>query len=367
MPFDAGEDLELLAELGDPHRPRDRRALGPGRQAAAVPALEGRRQRGPHGLVEAEALGEGVGDLARRAEVQLGRLAAAGEDRRAPSASRPDARLARPGAADHHPQDVDRVGAVGPQRPRPAARSRRRTPRPSRRRGRCSRGSAAPTSTTWSPAPPRRRRRRRRGAGRAPWPAAASPGGWPKAWSWATASSAAISTWVTSPRTAATVDGEFSRCGGPPRSAHRLGHDQNTITTQSDPKIEAVQRLYAAYGRGDIDAVLAELADDVDWAAEAASTSVPWYGSYRGKAEVPRFFKEIGSNVDVTEFTPLSLHVERDRRDRHHPLDLHRARHRQDARRCTCSTGGASPTARSCSSAAPRTPSSRRRPSPEQG
>jgi uncharacterized protein len=75
----------------------------------------------------------------------------------------------------------------------------------------------------------------------------------------------------------------------------------------SDPKIEAVQRLYEAYGRGDVDAVLAELADDVDWAAEAASTSVPWYGPFRGKEDVPRFFKEIGSNVEITEFTPLSF------------------------------------------------------------
>lgn len=75
----------------------------------------------------------------------------------------------------------------------------------------------------------------------------------------------------------------------------------------ADPKIEAVQRLYEAYGRGDVDAVLAELADDVDWAAEAASTSVPWYGNYRNKDEVPRFFKEIGSSVDVTEFVPVSF------------------------------------------------------------
>jgi uncharacterized protein len=75
----------------------------------------------------------------------------------------------------------------------------------------------------------------------------------------------------------------------------------------SDPKIDVVQRLYEAYGRGDIDAVLAQLADDIDWAAEAASTSVPWYGTYRGKAEVSRFFKEIGTNVEVTEFTPLSF------------------------------------------------------------
>lgn len=75
----------------------------------------------------------------------------------------------------------------------------------------------------------------------------------------------------------------------------------------SDQKVEAVQRLYEAYGRGDTEAVLAEVADDVEWAAEAASTSVPWYGTFRGKAEVPRFFEEIGSNVEVTEFTPLSF------------------------------------------------------------
>jgi ketosteroid isomerase-like protein len=75
----------------------------------------------------------------------------------------------------------------------------------------------------------------------------------------------------------------------------------------SDPKIEAVQRLYEAYGRGDVDAVLAEVADDVDWGAEAASDSVPWYGSHRGKGDVARFFSEIASNVDVTEFTPLSF------------------------------------------------------------
>ena len=76
-----------------------------------------------------------------------------------------------------------------------------------------------------------------------------------------------------------------------------------TTHLSADPKIEAVRRLYDAYGRGDVDAVVAELADDVDWAAEAASTSVPWYGSYRGRSEVPRFFKEIATNVDITEFS----------------------------------------------------------------
>lgn len=75
----------------------------------------------------------------------------------------------------------------------------------------------------------------------------------------------------------------------------------------SDPKTEAVQRVYEAYGRGDVEAVLAEVADDVDWAAEAASTSVPWYGNHRGKSEVSRFFEEIGSSIAISEFTPLSF------------------------------------------------------------
>jgi ketosteroid isomerase-like protein len=79
------------------------------------------------------------------------------------------------------------------------------------------------------------------------------------------------------------------------------------VSSASDPKIAAVQRLYEAYGRGDVDAVLAEVSDDVEWAAEAASTSAPWYGIHKGKDDVARFFGEIGSNVDVTEFEPLSF------------------------------------------------------------
>jgi ketosteroid isomerase-like protein len=81
----------------------------------------------------------------------------------------------------------------------------------------------------------------------------------------------------------------------------------NTTHNTSDPKIAAVQRLYAAYGRGDIEAATADLAEDVDWAAEAAGTGVPWWGPYHGKADVPRFFKEIGSNVDVKEFDVVSI------------------------------------------------------------
>lgn len=82
---------------------------------------------------------------------------------------------------------------------------------------------------------------------------------------------------------------------------------QTNPPTPADAKVDAVRRLYAAFGRGDLDGVLAELADDVDWAAEAAGDAVPWWGPHRGKHSVPAFFAAIGDHVDITEFAPLSF------------------------------------------------------------
>ena len=74
----------------------------------------------------------------------------------------------------------------------------------------------------------------------------------------------------------------------------------------SDPKIEAVQRMYEAFGKGDVDTIIEMLADDVDWAIEPDQTIAPWYGR-RTKAQVPAFFQAIYENQDVTEFTPLAF------------------------------------------------------------
>ena len=90
-----------------------------------------------------------------------------------------------------------------------------------------------------------------------------------------------------------------------PDAAHPCGMTNTRIT--SDPKIESVERLYAAYGRGDVAAVLAELAEDVDWAAESSGTTVPWWGPYRGAANVPGFFAAIADNVDISEFDVVSV------------------------------------------------------------
>jgi ketosteroid isomerase-like protein len=84
-------------------------------------------------------------------------------------------------------------------------------------------------------------------------------------------------------------------------------HTTPKPTTITDPKVDVLNAIYAAFGRGDVDAILAPLADDVDWAAAPGSTAAPWYGEYHGKRDVPRFFQALGTTVDVIEFTPMSF------------------------------------------------------------
>jgi ketosteroid isomerase-like protein len=74
-----------------------------------------------------------------------------------------------------------------------------------------------------------------------------------------------------------------------------------------DENIEIIRRVYDAFGRDDIDAVMAVVADDVDWATEAASTVAPWWGVRHGKREVAQFFEDYGSAMAVEEFSPIAF------------------------------------------------------------
>lgn len=75
----------------------------------------------------------------------------------------------------------------------------------------------------------------------------------------------------------------------------------------TDDNIKTVQGMYEAFGRGDVEAILAGLAEDVDWAAEAAGTAAPWWGPRHGHGEVVDFFQAFGSTMEVEEFTPRSF------------------------------------------------------------
>ncbi|HRH87651.1 MAG TPA: nuclear transport factor 2 family protein [Rubrivivax sp.] len=66
--------------------------------------------------------------------------------------------------------------------------------------------------------------------------------------------------------------------------------------------IETVQQIYAAFGRGDVPAILAQLAEDVEWEYATAPNPVPWLQPLKGRSEVPKFFEALFSNIEITRF-----------------------------------------------------------------
>jgi ketosteroid isomerase-like protein len=59
--------------------------------------------------------------------------------------------------------------------------------------------------------------------------------------------------------------------------------------------LATVQGIYAAFGRGDVPAILGCLAEDVVWEYGQPSTDVPWLQSRRGRAAVVGFFEALGA------------------------------------------------------------------------
>lgn len=59
--------------------------------------------------------------------------------------------------------------------------------------------------------------------------------------------------------------------------------------------VETTKQIYAAFGRGDVPAVLAQLASDVEWEYGVNSTDVPWLQPRRGVAQVADFFASLAA------------------------------------------------------------------------
>ena len=69
----------------------------------------------------------------------------------------------------------------------------------------------------------------------------------------------------------------------------------------AETNLATIRRIYEAFGRGDVDAILGEVADNVDWAVDAEPIA-PWYGQREGKDGVASFFADIASSTDVLDF-----------------------------------------------------------------
>ena len=66
---------------------------------------------------------------------------------------------------------------------------------------------------------------------------------------------------------------------------------------------QVVQQAYAAFGRGDLEGMLALVTDDVDWRF-LASDGVPSAGRYSGKEQGQGWFGTLAETSDIQKFEP---------------------------------------------------------------
>jgi hypothetical protein len=76
--------------------------------------------------------------------------------------------------------------------------------------------------------------------------------------------------------------------------------------------VQRIQELYAAFGRGDVPAILDQLTDDTVW-YDPGPPEVPHAGRYRGREEVGHFFARVAETVELEEFTPTEFVAQGDR------------------------------------------------------
>ncbi len=77
----------------------------------------------------------------------------------------------------------------------------------------------------------------------------------------------------------------------------------------SNENIEIVKKCYQAFGRGDIDTVVACMSDELTrfGFVTSAQTAVPWYLPLTKKSEVPRYFEALNGAVEHLKVEPFAF------------------------------------------------------------
>ena len=75
--------------------------------------------------------------------------------------------------------------------------------------------------------------------------------------------------------------------------------------------VQIVKDGFAAYGRGDMQGLLALFADDIEWIVPGEGW--PLAGTYRGHAGVADFFQKISAMLEMSLFEPREFVAQGDR------------------------------------------------------
>src|ERR1700687_1794531 len=82
------------------------------------------------------------------------------------------------------------------------------------------------------------------------------------------------------------------------------------IPMSTQENLQVVKDGYAAFSRGDIPGLLAQLAEDVEWQIPGAG--LPLAGTYRGHDGVANFFQKLAADTDILDFQPREFVAEGD-------------------------------------------------------
>ncbi len=72
-----------------------------------------------------------------------------------------------------------------------------------------------------------------------------------------------------------------------------------------------VQALCAAFGKGDVQFILNNLTENIDWQVLGPAI-IPQAGPHKGKAEVGKFFEKVAQAYDFTQFEPREFIAQND-------------------------------------------------------
>src|ERR1051325_8277060 len=81
----------------------------------------------------------------------------------------------------------------------------------------------------------------------------------------------------------------------------------------SNANIAHVQSMYAAFGRGDIAALLGGMTADIDWQTIGRQKDFPTLGARKGAAQVQEFFRLVAEHEDFSDFSPREFYAADDK------------------------------------------------------
>ncbi len=72
----------------------------------------------------------------------------------------------------------------------------------------------------------------------------------------------------------------------------------------SERNVQTVKTIYAAFGKGDVPAILELVDANTHWSFNASKTPLPWYEPVTSQSTLPKFFGTMAAQLEFHAFDP---------------------------------------------------------------